>query len=74
VTHALKTGARGYLLKEMDADTLIEAVKVVSSLYTIYIRHINVHYDNIGMIMLDDSSRLISIVTLSSPSMMMKTM
>lgn len=30
VTHALKTGARGYLLKEMDADTLIEAVKVVS--------------------------------------------
>lgn len=29
VTHALKTGARGYLLKEMDADTLIEAVKVV---------------------------------------------
>lgn len=30
VTHALKTGARGYLLKEMDADTLIEAVKVVA--------------------------------------------
>jgi two-component system, NarL family, response regulator DegU len=30
VTHALKTGARGYLLKEMDADTLIEAVRVVA--------------------------------------------
>ncbi|WP_243290273.1 response regulator transcription factor [Bacillus sp. FJAT-47783] len=30
VTHALKTGAQGYLLKEMDADTLIEAVKVVA--------------------------------------------
>ncbi|MDI5791354.1 response regulator transcription factor [Bacillus licheniformis] len=26
----IKTGARGYLLKEMDADTLIEAVKVVA--------------------------------------------
>lgn len=31
VTHALKTGARGYLLKEMDADALIEAVKVVAA-------------------------------------------
>ncbi|WP_018922015.1 response regulator transcription factor [Salsuginibacillus kocurii] len=31
VTHVLKTGAAGYLLKEMDADALIEAVKVVSS-------------------------------------------
>ncbi|TYR80136.1 response regulator transcription factor [Priestia megaterium] len=30
VTHALQTGARGYLLKEMDADALIEAVKVVA--------------------------------------------
>lgn len=30
VTHALKTGASGYLLKEMDAATLIEAVKVVA--------------------------------------------
>ncbi|WP_085991339.1 response regulator [Oceanobacillus senegalensis] len=30
VTHALKTGAQGYLLKEMDADALIEAIKVVS--------------------------------------------
>jgi two-component system response regulator DegU len=30
VTHALKTGARGYLLKEMDADALVEAVKVVA--------------------------------------------
>ncbi|PLT31060.1 response regulator [Peribacillus deserti] len=29
VTHALKTGACGYLLKEMDADALVEAVKVV---------------------------------------------
>src|SRR5699024_9516723 len=29
VTHALKTGAQGYLLKEMDADSLIEAIKVV---------------------------------------------
>jgi two-component system response regulator DegU len=30
VTHALKTGAQGYLLKEMDADALVEAVKVVA--------------------------------------------
>lgn len=30
VTHAVKTGAAGYLLKEMDADSLIEAVKVVA--------------------------------------------
>jgi two-component system, NarL family, response regulator DegU len=30
VTHALRTGATGYLLKEMDADALIEAVKVVA--------------------------------------------
>jgi two-component system, NarL family, response regulator DegU len=30
VTHALQTGASGYLLKEMDADTLVEAVRVVS--------------------------------------------
>ncbi len=30
VTHVLKTGAAGYLLKEMDADSLIEAVKVVA--------------------------------------------
>lgn len=30
VTHALKTGAQGYLLKEMDADALIEAVRVVA--------------------------------------------
>lgn len=30
VTHALQTGARGYLLKEMDADALIQAVKVVA--------------------------------------------
>ncbi|RFU63956.1 response regulator [Peribacillus glennii] len=30
VQHALKTGASGYLLKEMDADALIEAVKVVA--------------------------------------------
>ncbi|MFA9558914.1 response regulator [Evansella sp. AB-rgal1] len=29
VTHVLKTGATGYLLKEMDTDALIEAVKVV---------------------------------------------
>ncbi|MGL4819075.1 MAG: response regulator [Bacilli bacterium] len=29
VMHALKTGALGYLLKEMDADTLIKAIKVV---------------------------------------------
>ncbi|AXF56319.1 response regulator [Salicibibacter kimchii] len=31
VTHVLKTGASGYLLKEMDADALIEAVKVVGA-------------------------------------------
>lgn len=30
VTHGLKTGAQGYLLKEMDSDSLIEAIKVVS--------------------------------------------
>lgn len=30
VTHVLKTGASGYLLKEMDANSLIEAVKVVA--------------------------------------------
>lgn len=30
VSHALKTGANGYLLKEMDVDDLIEAVKVVA--------------------------------------------
>lgn len=30
VTHALKTGARGYLLKEMDSNSLIDAIKVVS--------------------------------------------
>lgn len=30
VSHALKTGAQGYLLKEMDSDSLIEAIKVVS--------------------------------------------
>lgn len=29
VTHVLKTGASGYLLKEMDTEALIEAVKVV---------------------------------------------
>ncbi|WP_209121577.1 response regulator transcription factor [Alkalihalobacillus sp. BA299] len=29
VTHVLKTGAAGYLLKEMDANALIQAVKVV---------------------------------------------
>ena len=30
VMRALQTGARGYLLKEMDADMLVEAVKVVA--------------------------------------------
>ncbi|MGM9986029.1 MAG: response regulator [Bacillaceae bacterium] len=30
VMHALRMGAKGYLLKEMDADTLIEAVQVVA--------------------------------------------
>ncbi|GAB3802919.1 response regulator [Virgibacillus kimchii] len=30
VTHALKTGAQGYLLKEMDSEALIDAIKVVS--------------------------------------------
>lgn len=30
VTHALKTGAQGYLLKEMDSDSLIDAIKIVS--------------------------------------------
>lgn len=31
VTHVLKTGAQGYLLKEIDSDSLIEAIKVVSN-------------------------------------------
>ncbi|MGH3040581.1 MAG: response regulator, partial [Gaiellaceae bacterium] len=30
VQHALKTGAQGYLLKEMNADALIDAVRVVA--------------------------------------------
>lgn len=30
VTHALKTGASGYMLKEMDSDELVEAVKIVA--------------------------------------------
>lgn len=30
VQHALKTGTQGYLLKEMDADALIDAVRVVA--------------------------------------------
>lgn len=30
VTRALQTGARGYLLKEMDADALVDAVRVVA--------------------------------------------
>lgn len=29
VTHALQTGAQGYLLKEMDTDSLMEAIQVV---------------------------------------------
>src|SRR5699024_2120921 len=29
VTHALKTGAQGYLLKEMDPESLMEAIRVV---------------------------------------------
>jgi two-component system response regulator DegU len=31
VTHSLKSGAQGYLLKEIDADTLIEAVRIVAA-------------------------------------------
>lgn len=30
VTHALKSGASGYLLKEMDSNSLVDAVRVVS--------------------------------------------
>lgn len=30
VTHSLKSGASGYLLKEMDADSLVEAIGVVA--------------------------------------------
>lgn len=30
VTHALKSGALGYMLKEMDADEIVDAIKVVS--------------------------------------------
>src|SRR5699024_3195967 len=29
VTHALQTGAQGYLLKEMDTESLMEAIRVV---------------------------------------------
>ncbi|MFJ7735996.1 response regulator [Lysinibacillus sp. NPDC097287] len=31
VTHALKSGALGYMLKEMDADEIVEAIKVVAN-------------------------------------------
>lgn len=31
VMHALKTGAQGYLLKEMDSSSLIDAIRVVSA-------------------------------------------
>ena len=31
VTHALKTGALGYMLKEMDAEGIIQAIKVVAA-------------------------------------------
>ena len=31
VTHALKSGALGYMLKEMDADEIVDAIKVVSN-------------------------------------------
>ena len=30
VTHSLKSGALGYMLKEMDADEIVEAIKVVA--------------------------------------------
>ncbi|HLS34636.1 MAG TPA: response regulator transcription factor [Bacillota bacterium] len=30
VTHALQTGAMGYLLKEMDSDSLVDAIKIVN--------------------------------------------
>ncbi|PXW93004.1 LuxR family two component transcriptional regulator [Streptohalobacillus salinus] len=30
VTHALKSGAQGYLLKDMDSESLIQAIKIVS--------------------------------------------
>ena len=31
VTHALKSGALGYMLKEVDADEIVEAIKVVAN-------------------------------------------
>lgn len=31
VTHSLKSGALGYMLKEMDADEIVEAIKVVAA-------------------------------------------
>ncbi|MEG0258843.1 MAG: response regulator transcription factor [Lysinibacillus sp.] len=31
VTHALKSGALGYMLKEMDADEIVEAIKIVAN-------------------------------------------
>jgi len=31
VTHALRSGALGYMLKEMDADEIVEAIKVVAN-------------------------------------------
>jgi two-component system response regulator DegU len=30
VTHALKSGAQGYLLKDMDSESLVQAIKIVS--------------------------------------------
>lgn len=30
VSHALRSGAQGYLLKEMDGETLVEAIKIVA--------------------------------------------
>ena len=31
VSHALKSGALGYMLKEMDADEIVEAIKIVAA-------------------------------------------
>ena len=38
VSHALKTGALGYMLKEMDADAIVQAIKVVALAVRTFIR------------------------------------
>lgn len=37
VSHALKSGALGYMLKEMDADEIVDAIKIVAAAAHTYI-------------------------------------